>query len=208
MKKGFFAVIGIFAVATFGLAACNTLVPPSPPEGESVYDKLTEFARLEYDAITLNVSTTLDGVTLAGIYSMTTTEEGIRVEYTYEKMNLIEKNEDGSYTVPDTVKSTHTGVGTIVDGVFTLESGEAIDIAISRLNVGMLSFAQHNFKNVADEQGKFTADVENPAAFLQTQLTCTAMKTEIAYTSTALSSVHISYTSSENAQIVLTYTFS
>ncbi len=205
------AAIGLCAVCAAGalaLAACNHGGTNPTPGETSAYEQLERLTAEEHDLVTLTVSTTLGDVTLTGVYTMMRSEEGIAVEYTYEQMDPIIENADGSFTLPGAVKSTHHGNGIVTaDGFETLE-GEEIDISVAGLSLQGMNFAAENFENVNGLlTGAFTADVKDPAAFLGTPITCSGMKTEIMFPDGVLKTVKISYVSAENANVVLSYAF-
>ncbi len=197
MKKIVIGIAGVCALSTVFLAACN---------GGTAYDKLNSLIAKTPSSVQLSVSVTLDGETLTGEYDTTATDGGYTVEYSYEKFNTFEET-DGGYVVPDEIKSTFEGSIVVKDGKIVEQDGADADISFDQMTAAGLKFDAEYFKNEVSEDERFSADVTDPDAFLQGDVDCTAMKVEVRYNDEAIASLVISYTSSENAQVVIEYTF-
>lgn len=203
MKKKLIAIIGMCAAFVLGLAACGG----NPDQGGTVYDTLNRLVAKEAETVTLTVSSTLNGETLTGSYEAKTEGDKVKVTYSFEQMNVIEKDADGNYIVPDTAKSTKEGSMVVSHGKVIEQNGAAADLTIEAVTAAGITFHEEYFSDISIKEGEFSAAVGSPAAFLGQQITCTAMRVKVAYTENAISSIELSYTASGGAQIAYRYAF-
>ena len=204
MKKKLWISVLLLITAMF--AALSLVACKKPNTEKTVYGLLNKLIAAEKNSVTLDLSLTQSGETLTGKYVAKNEANGMKVTYTFERLNPIEKNEDGTYTFPTEVKSSHSGSMVLRDGKVVEQDGETADITIESITASGVKFEEGSFKNVKTENGKFTAEVSSPAAFLQQELSCEGMKVEVSYTESAITSLKITYTAA-GADVSMAYTF-
>ncbi len=200
MKKAILFGIAVLA-CVLTIAGCDT-----EDSVTTDYDKLNELADKEYSSITLNVSTAVNGVTLAGEYVSTATDDGYQITYTYDQMAVFGEDE-GDIVIPDSYKQTLSGTAVISNGVVTSQSGDEVDLTIGQLTASGLSFDSKNFNEANTASGKFTAKVTEIDAFLGQSVSASDMTVAVSYSETALSSLTIEYRSKNGAAVTMTYIF-
>ena len=152
MKKSIVALILSFALLMC-MTACSgskdpeptpggdtTTPTPPPPVTETIYDKLDDFADLNYQQIKLSIVTVTGDIQLSANYTLTPSN----VSYSVEQLNMLPSNGDLTGISPE-YKTTHTGYAKIVDGNVTELDGEGVTLPSFVELKGSFSFAESNF---------------------------------------------------------------
>ena len=87
------------------------------------YDKLDDFADLNYQQIKLTIVTVTGDIQLSANYTLTQSN----VSYSVEQLNMLPSNGDLTGISPE-YKTTHTGFAKIVDGKVTELDGEEVNL--------------------------------------------------------------------------------
>ena len=213
MKKSIIALILSF-VLLMCMTACSGSKDPEPTPGgdtttpttlppvtETVYDKLDDFADLNYQQIKLTIVTVTGDIQLSANYTLTRSN----VSYSVEQLNMLPSNGDLTGASPEH-KITHTGYAKIVDGKVTELYGEGVTLPSYDELKGNFSFAESNFKNVTTQGNSFSADVVSPSCFYGSTINVQNMKVNVEYTDTALSKIIITYQTAKST-VTTTYEF-
>ena len=213
MKKSIIALILSFALLMC-MTACSgskdpepttggesTTPTPPPPVTETIYDKLDDFADLNYQQIKLSIVTVTGDIQLSANYTLMQSN----VSYSVEQLNMLPSNGDLTGISPD-YKTTHTGYAKIVDGKVTELDGEEVTLPSYDELKGDFSFAESNFKNVTTQGNSLSADVNSPSSFYGSTVNVQNMKVTVEYTETALSKIVITYQTA-NSTVTTTYEF-
>ena len=174
---------------------------PPPAETETVYDKLNALADVSYRQVKLIVVTITGDVTLSASYTLTNSF----VSYSVEQLNMLPSDGDLTGISPE-YKTTHTGYAKIVNGKVTEMDGETVTLPSYDELKGNFSFAESNFRNVAEQGSTFTADVISPSSFYGSYVKAQDMKITVNYTESALSKIIITYKTT-NSTVTTTYEF-
>lgn len=197
MKK--IILIGTAAlIGALTFAGCGKTTP-------TIYDTLNELANQQYTSVALNVSTTLNGITLTGEYISTATDTGYQIRYTYEQLATFEE-ENSEIVIPDSYKATYSGTAEISNGAVISQSGNELNLQIGQLTVSALNFSAGNFSDVHEREGSFTAKVTNINGFFGQSVKTSNMTAEVEYSASQLVALTIRY-DSNGATVVLSYTF-
>lgn len=191
--------ICICSVAALAATGCRK------PEENNVYATLNALAEKAGASVTLSVTTETDGETLSGTYTSETRSDGVYVEYSYERFNLIQT--EGGYVMPDSLKSTYSGNLTVRDGEIVAQEGDKADLSLGEITAAF-SFAEEYFTDVTEEDGSFRATVTDPSSFLRKELTCSEMKVTVTYSAEALLTLTVTYRSEASSLVTLSYLFS
>ena len=197
MKKRIIGIACVCAVAALSLTACG---------GNKTYGKLNSLIAKTPSEAELVVTVTADGETLSGEYSLSEQDGGYVVEYTYERLSTFDASDDG-YIFPDAVKTTYEGSVVVKDGKIVQQNGDTADLTFEQMTASGVKFDETYFSNVVIDDGSVIADVSDPEAFLQSDITCTDMQMKVLFTDDAITSLTVSYTSAAGAQVVIEYTF-
>ena len=188
------------------LCSCGTGNANTPPSqhDKAVYDALNAMASLTYPEVNVDVETTLRGTTLHSRFEAKTEGDITTVTYTREHLATFEEGKP----LPEHRIETTEGSFTVVDGKIQ-DFGEGNqDYTFSSLSSRQLSFKAEYFSKVVAEDGSFSANVENPTAFLgNSSLVAQNMTVSVLY-SNALESMVITYTNQSGGLVTITYTFS
>lgn len=197
-RKILFGITSILSIAII-LCAC------SKAKEKNIYDTLNELKAFEYHAVSLSVSTVVDGEALSGNYKTTKTEDGYDVEYTYEQLQTF-KEQNGNIIIPESRKAIYRGTASVINGKITAQIGDPIDVSLKELSAKYLDFSEDYFDNVNASEDKFSAKVVDTEGFFGKTVTGNMM-VEISYTEHGLSSITLSYGDGLNGEYVLTYSF-
>ena len=204
MIKLIMILIAFFMLLT-GMTECSGSKNPEPtlppPVIETIYDKLDDFANLDYQQIKLSVITVTGDIQLSANYTLTQSY----VSYSIERLNMLPSNGDLTGVSPE-YKTTHTGYAKIVDGKVTELDGEGVTLPSYDELKGNFSFAESNFKNVTTQGNSFSADVVSPSSFYGSTVNVQNMKVTVEYTETALNKIVITYQTA-NSTVTTTYEF-
>ena len=180
----------------------DTTTPTPPSQAtETIYDKLDDFADLNYQQIKLTIVTVTDDIQLSANYTLSQSN----VSYSVEQLNMLPSNGDLTGISPD-YKTTRTGYAKIVDGKVTELDGEEVTLPTYDELKGNFSFAESNFKNVTTQGNSLSADVDSPSSFYGSTVNVQNMKLTVEYTETALSKIVITYQTA-NSTVTTTYEF-
>lgn len=132
--------------------------------------------------------------------------EKLLITYTFEQLNTIVRNSDGSYSIPSSYVSTYTGSITVQNGTVVEMDGAKIDLPIQILTVQGLVFSMDYLENIQMENNTFCADVTSPTGFFGSELSAKNMKVQVTLQENAIQGMQITYTTEENADISVVYT--
>ena len=208
MKRSIIALVLSFALLMC-MTACSGSKDPEPTPGgdtpppvtQTIYEKLDEFADLNYQQIKLAVVTVTGEIQLSAKYTLTQSN----VSYSVEQLNMLPSNGDLTGVSPE-YKTTHTGYAKIVDGKITELDGEGVTLPSYDELKGNFSFAESNFKNVTTQGNSFSADIVSPSSFYGSTVNVQNMKVNVEYTDTALSKIIITYQTAKST-VTTTYEF-
>ena len=195
----------VLAVSVFVLVACvkdpDNPQPDNPPQPQkTVYDTLNELAAKSHDIGKLTVITIVGDDVLTSIYTLTTTADGIKVEYWIQTLTTMSVDEPATERI-----ATTCGSYVVKDGKVVQQNGQNCDIALETVSAQGIKFDKAYFNDVKESDGKFVAKVTNVNGFLG-NVAATDMATEVTYTARALSTLKITYATT-NAQVVVEYEF-
>ncbi len=186
------AIVLVFSMMTF--VACNQ-------DSESdVYSVLNSLLDKEYDSLVLEVETSQTMGTLTNTYTISKVDNGTKVQYECESFAQFSGN-----SVPSNMIETKTGYKVFADGVAVESSGDAVSVSLPQSSVIDVEIVESNLTNVQTQDGSFSASVVNPAQLIAGTEGCVDMTVTINYTSDAIVSVVISYTTATNMGVVATY---
>ncbi|MBQ8177742.1 MAG: hypothetical protein IJ033_00980 [Clostridia bacterium] len=205
MKKVLFIFV-VLAVVMVSLTACN-LVPEEP----DVYTELNEMARMSYVGVNLSVQTTMDGVTLTSVYTVTNSSNNTMVSYSSESLATIVQDGQGNYVMPENRVITKTGNATIKNGAIVEQTGDSADIPVKSLEALVLDFNQNYFNMphgyYENDYFVFKAEVTNVKGFTSNNtFDGKDMSVEVHYNE-SLEKVMIDYTMDSGAVVKVVYTF-
>ncbi len=193
-----------FAAGSLALAACIAFSGCKEEDGD-LYRRLEELGAAEYAAISLHAEIALDGLTLCDDYTVEKTGDGYTAEYAVERASVIEKDENGGYVPPKTVKTTVSGVLENVRGGELLPGGGTLPAGLSPSQP--FRFEEGYFSDVVQSEGYFSADVTDPYAFFG-QTEADGMTLEIFYRENAFERLTLRYRAESGAAVVYCYTYS
>ncbi len=189
MKKIILPAI-VLTTALCAFAGCGGGSSPTYDALNSLLDEVTSYE--------LTVSTTTGGETLSSNYAVTETEGMYEITYSYEVLNELDlTNPQAGY------KSVKTGVALVVDGEVVSDTGDALNVILSKPS---LNFEAVYFSSVQDDSGEFSADVTDAAAFLSVTQQISGMSVVVDYTEAAIEQIEINY-STAVSEVTITYSF-
>lgn len=161
-------------------------------EQKSLYEQLNDYAGKTYSTVVLNLSVTKQGGiddTLIGKYTAKKTADGYSVEFEYTKYNLIFAGESGGLQ-----ESTQTCKGTAVyrNGELAESTGDKLNYSVSTSL--SIRFDESNLSDQQKSDGKLSAKVKNPSAFLQSEVTYTNVFFTAEYNGNGLTAFELHYT--------------
>lgn len=176
------------------LLVCFTACKEEPP---TVYQTLDALLDAEVNAVTVDISTVTEGITLTAKYEITKTS----VKYAVEQLSLLEGD-----AIPEDYKITLTGTATVENGTVTKIDGDAVDIPAYDQLTGNFSIIEGNLSDVQTGEGTFKAKVISPAAFLGTEVDAEDMTVSITYTEATVTSITLTYKTATST-VTTVYTF-
>ena len=204
MKKKIFVTI-IIAILALTLTACHLV-----PETDDTYAELNKMVKLDYQSVSMEVQTTMNGVTLVNSFTSNIGTNSTVVTYSIQELATFDST-DGSYIIPGNMIVKKTGTAVIKNGVIVEQNGDAVNIPVTSLENLTIQF-KDSFFNMAQstyEAGAyvFKADVTNVKGFTgNVSFDGTNMSVLVRYNE-KLSSVVIDYTTSNGATVKVIYTF-
>lgn len=208
MKKIIISIV-LSVVLLICMTACSEIKIPglvpggdiTPPVSAKIYEKLDDFADINYQQINLDVITVTGGVQLSANYTLTQSD----VIYSVEQLNILPS--DGDFTGTSTeCKTTHTGSAKIVEGKITEMNNKGITLPSYDELKGNFNFDESNLKNVVTLGNSLSADVILPSNFYGSEVNVQNMKINVEYTETALSKITITYQTTHST-VTTTYEF-
>ena len=198
----------VLALSVFALVACvkkpdnpDKPNPDNPPQPtKTVYDTLNELAAKPHDNGKLTVVTTVGDDVLTSTYTLSTTADGVKVEYQIQMLSTITVDEPTTERIVTT-----SGSYVVKDGKVVQQNGQNCDIALEKITAEGINFDKTYFAEAKETDGKFVANVTNVKGFIG-DVAATDMTVEVAYTEQAISNLVVSYTTT-NATVTMTYSF-
>ncbi len=206
MKKKILFIAVILVVSTLILTACNLI-----PGSSDVYEELNEKVKMDYNMVSMETQTTYNGVTLVDKYNANKGANSTMVSYSTERLATIEKDANGNYVAPKDMIVKKSGSATIQNGAIVEQSGDVIDLPITKLEEINLKFNEKYFTDVKTYaegvSNVFEAKVSTPWAFLDNpDFHGKDMSVVVRY-GEKLSSVMVDYTSQNGATVKVIYKF-
>ena len=195
----------VLALSVFALVACvkepDDPTPPDPPQPQkTVYDTLNELAAKSHDSGKLSVVTTVGDDVLTSKYTLSTTADGVKVEYQIQTLSTITVDEPTTERIVTT-----SGSYVVKDGKVVQQSGQNCDIALETVSAQGIKFDKAYFAEVKESDGKFVANVTNVKGFIG-DVAAMDMAVEVTYTAQAITNLVINYKTT-NATVTMTYAF-
>ena len=195
----------VLALSVFALVACvkepDDPTPPDPPQPQkTVYDTLNELAAKPHDNGTLTVTTTVGDDVLTSTYTLSTTANGVKVEYQIQTLSTITVDEPTTERIVTT-----SGSYVVKDGKVVQQNGQNCDIALETVSAQGIKFDKAYFAEVKESDGKFAAKVTDVKGFIG-EVSATDMTVEVTYTAQAITNLVINYKTT-NATVTMTYAF-
>ena len=210
MNKRLFAALlcVVLALSVFALVACvkdpdnpDKPNPDNPPQPtKTVYDTLNELAAKPHDNGKLTVVTTVGDDVLTSTYTLSTTADGVKVEYAIQTLANLSFEE----TTTERIVTTN-GSYVVKDGKVVQQNGQNCDIALETVSAQGIKFDKAYFAEVKESDGKFAAKVTDVKGFLG-EVSATDMAVEVTYTAQAITNLVINYKTT-NATVTMTYAF-
>ena len=210
MNKRLFAALlcVVLALSVFALVACvkdpdnsDKPNPDNPPQPtKTVYDTLNELAAKPHDNGKLTVVTTVGEDVLTSTYTLSTTADGVKVEYAIQTLATLSLEE----TTTERIVAAN-GSYVVKDGKVVQQNGQNCDIALETVSAQCIKFDKAYFAEVKESDGKFAAKVTDVKGFLG-EVAATDMTVEVTYTAQAISNLAINYKTT-NATVTMTYAF-
>ena len=172
----------------------GTTKPPAP----SVYEVLSSLSEKSYLRVELTVTTKTEFAELSANYVLNQSSVAYRIEQLSTFPN------DGS--VPSEYKTTFTGNALVQNGEIVEFDGNDIVLPTYDELSGNFHFEESNFKNVASQNGRLTADVISPSAFYGKTVDMSQMHVEVEYSSTSFHKITLTYRT-VSASVTTVYTF-
>ena len=144
--------------------------------------------------------TTVGDDVLTSTYTLSTTADGVKVEYQIQTLATITVDEPTTERIVTT-----SGSYVVKDGKVVQQNGQNCDMALETVSAQGIKFDKAYFAEVKESDGKFVANVTNVKSFLG-EVSATDMAVEVTYTEQAISNLVVSYTTS-NATVTMTYAF-
>lgn len=206
MKKIIIVLIAL-SMLLMGMTACSgskdSESTPTPPTRPTVYDLLDDLAEKDYSNIEIDIVTITGFAQLYANYVLTTDN----MTYSIERLNLFPSDKNVS-ELPSNYKTTVTGYALIKNGqVIELDGSKDVTIPSYDELHGNFNFDESNFKNAVLGTNSFEADVVSPSQFYGADVDMSNLKVKVEYTETSLTTITISY-STTNATVQTVYVFS
>ena len=204
MKNRILILFVILALLSLCLVACYN--------GPGVNDlqALNDLLQADYSAVTVVSNTKIDGVELNGNFALTFDGDETNIAYSFDKISSFEIDDNGNIADTDAdFIETVSGIAVVRDGK-VVDGDDSVDLPLSELTVKGFSFKQAFFSNATLQNAKFEADVVNPQQFTgNLALNCTDMHIIVIRNTVAkvITSLTLSYTSENGAQININYVF-
>ena len=207
MKNTIIAIL-IVAILAMTLVACGDFTKSD----KTIYDTLNDLVALDYQRVSLEVQTTMNGVTLVNNFTSNRGEANTMVTYSVQELATFDQMADSdNYVIPTDMIVTKRGSATIKDGVVIEQNGDSVNISVESLQNLSVKFkgeyftmAHETYEGGADV---FKANVTNVKGFTGNQnFTGTDMTVIVRYKD-ALRSIIIDYVSANGASVKVIYTF-
>ena len=198
----------VLALSVFALVACvkgpdnpDKPNPDNPPQPtKTVYDTLNELAAKSHDSGKLTVVTTVGDDVLTSTYTLSTTADGVKVEYQIQTLATITVDEPTTERIVTT-----SGSYVVKDGKVVQQNGQNCDIALETVSAQGIKFDNAYFAEVKESDGKFVANVTNVKGFIG-DVAATDMTVEVTCTAQAITNLVINYKTTI-ATVTMTYAF-
>ena len=198
----------VLALSVFALVACvkdpdnpDKPNPDNPPQPQkTVCETLGELAAKSHDSGKLTVVTTVGDDVLTSTYTLSTTVDGVKVEYQIQTLASVSLDEHTTERIVTT-----SGSYVVKDGKVVQQNGQNCDIALETVSAQGIKFDKAYFAEVKESDGKFAANVTDVKGFIG-EVSATDMTVEVTYTEQAISNLVVSYTTT-NATVTMTYAF-
>ena len=198
----------VLALSVFALVACvkdpdnpDKPNPDNPPQPtKTVYDTLNELAVKPHDNGKLTVVTTVGDDVLTSTYTLSTTADGVKVEYQIQTLASVSLDEPTTERIVTT-----SGSYVVKDGKVIQQNGQNCDIALETVSAQGIKFDKAYFAEAKETDGKFVANVTNVKGFIG-DVAATDMAIEVTYTAQAITNLVINYKTT-NATVTMTYAF-
>lgn len=165
---------------------------------------LAETAKRDSSSVLLEVTVAQSGITLGHEFQAERKESAWTVSYSLERVNLVEKDENGEYVMPDSVTRRETGtLSAQVDG--TVSIGEYA-FPLTFFTAQCYVFRTSNFTEREETENAFSAKVIDPTAFFGRETEATDVVVAATFSDNAFVTLAIGFLS-PSARITLQYRF-
>lgn len=205
--KRIISIITLIALVCLAFTACGGDTTTTP-EDNTVYGKLTRsMASRDFDTLSITVITTAkDGTVLESEYVYSTVDEGLRIEYSAQKIEQFDIS-DGECVAPSDMISTVEGTVVVSEGKIILMTGQDAPVDLSGADYPEFKFKESFFSDVESMDGEFSASVLSPTAFVGFPLTCSAMTVHIYYNVFRITDILLTYTTAEGTSVSVNYEY-
>ena len=204
MKKILTAIILILVIA-LSFTSCDKIKEEA---SNPTFDLLNELVKAEFANYSIDVSLTDKNThALNESYVVVTDESGLKtITYTVERLNTFDIN-GSNVTAPNSYKSKLSGVA-VVDGENLIkQDGDDVGVDFSEIAIPKFNFADDVLDNVITGEDALIADVTNQEQFLGFTLTNEAVQIKVEFSETAISSVTLTFVTSNGNDATVVYTF-
>ena len=194
MKKTLIPLVLVLALLTC-FVSCDF------GNSKNTYEILNELVQVNYKKVELDITTVTGDIELESSFVLT---DSI-VAYSVEQLNTLPSDGNVENSSPN-YKTLLTGNAIIENEKVVKLDGESVTLPSYDELKGRFDFKESNFQNVETENGKFTANVISPSAFLGIEKSLNDMKIVVDYNSSALQKITITYKTT-NSAVITVYEF-
>lgn len=173
---------------------------------EAPYRRFNAMLEQPAKALTLTVTSDLQGDVLHAEYRISNGEGAKDVRYTYEQLAAIKLEGDEILLPPSRIESKEGHVR-ISGGRVVLLDGEQPNLSTEVLTLSRLRFAAKCFREPVDEAGKFYAEVTDPAALFGFAGDAVLMQLTLTYAQERVEGLTLEYKNERGEAFALHYTF-
>ena len=199
-NKRFTVLIALLLVLTcFALCACN-----------KTDRNLNKMVKKSYDYVSLTVTTDIEGVILTSVYTATKTENNqTQIRFSYQTFNTIDVD-NGGISLPEGRITTHRGTLTVDvsrNNAIVKSSGDELNINLKEVTAKNIKFNSKNFTDIQDNDGFFSAKINDLSAFTGTSVKGSEGSVSVRYSDNSLISMVISYVNEQGSVITANYSY-
>lgn len=207
MKKRFMVILlcAMLIATCLSALSCkdvpDTPTPtPTPTPQPTMYDKLSELIKVEYNTLDLTVATAVGEDLLTSTFKVVKTADNTTVDYETETLAEIDLDDGTTSRI-----NKQKGSCVVKDGKIVQRDGQNCDVQLDEVATnGGFRFDKSYFSDEIVTEGSFKAKITDFQSFSGKNITVTAAETEIVFTAQAITSIKIVYTTA-TATVTATY---